>query len=251
MVMYHQLGDFILNPEGEAAPGAPLARQSRWLRVAYDFQREHGSAAAAPFLEAIGALPYVEPALLRLGDGDSGVGVAGTSRGFLDGMHDDYMHFGPLGIIKMLQTLTSLYIIDCWGTKAQGQAAVRLFELRLGDVPSFSDGIAKRRGFLNGYLAETLTASDREDLLTVFVCGIGDDLRVIPNAAIKLEYLRMLDDLVFVIFTALSLSVSNVTFANMQKANYRFVDCASVTCAYPQDIGLFLIYFNRSLADSA
>ena len=64
-------------------------------RNAYKFLDARNS---ATFVEAISAHDYVRPSLLRLGEGDAGIGDASLPEGALGGITDDYMRFRPLGI---------------------------------------------------------------------------------------------------------------------------------------------------------
>ena len=101
---------------------------------------------------------------------------------------------------------------------------MRLFELRIAESPSFYDGIFSRRSFPEGYLLNSLlTASDREDLLTLLVQAIGTDSLVIPDNDRRMEVQSVIADLVEVCALATSCSLDNVTHLRMQKSDYRFV----------------------------
>ena len=123
---------------------------------------------------------------------------------------------------------------------------MRLFELRIAESPSFYDGIFSRRSFPEGYLLNSLlTASDREDLLTLLVQGIGTDSLVIPDNDRRMEVQSVIADLIEVCALATSCSLDNVTHLRMQKSNYRFVPVGLVNGAHV----LLPLFF--SLSDAA
>ena len=219
MVRYDELGNMLLLADGTADPAAPAPRFSTSHRLAYDMKESHG---IDSFLEAIDASPYVRPALLDLGSGSRGVGVAGVERGFLAGVADDFTHFGPLGIIKMLQQIATLFIIDSWPVAAAGVKAVRLFEMRIAENPSFSDGVVSRCSFVGGFLLDKLlSAGQRSDLLQLFVSGIGTDNLVIPVFETRIAFLELVEDLVYVVNVVTRLSITTATKDNMNRVNFR------------------------------
>ena len=221
MVRYHELGALIIRPDGTAEPAAPRLRYARDLRLAYRMKEEAGS---DTLLHALDACDYARPALLDLGAGRSGVGVAGVPRGFLAGMADDWTHFGPLGIIKATEQFATLFITDSWPDAGDGVQAVRRFELRIAHFESFSDGVVNRCSFLGGFLRDSdslLTAGERDDLLRYYVFGIGTDNLVIPSPVTRIEFQQMIADIVYVASVVKSLSINTVTLENMQRVNYR------------------------------
>jgi hypothetical protein len=224
MVRYDQLGDIILLEDGSTAATAPCPRETSFHRDSYAVQEAGGS---DDYLLAINARPHVRPALLDLGAGEEGVGTAGVDRGVLAGLADDWVHVGPLGVVKMVQQCTTLFIVDQWPGAGDGVLAVRRFELRIADVESFSDGIVSRRGYPHGFLrdsASLLAAAERSDLLHLFVPGIGTDSLVIPELETRIEFLKMMDDLAYVCHVVSGLSCNTVTLEKMQKANHRCVN---------------------------
>ena len=80
----------------------------------------------------------MRPALLDLGSDDHSMGITG---GVIEGLTDDHMHLGPLGRVMSVQQCVPLFIVDSWPNPEDGVVAVRLFELRIADIPSFYDGI--------------------------------------------------------------------------------------------------------------
>ena len=248
MVRYDELGTIIIRPDGTAQPTAPPLRFASDHRLAYTLLDTRGSDA---LLNALDACSYARPALLNLGSGPSGIGAAGLHRGFLVGMADDWTHFGPLGIIKMCQQLATLFIIDCWPTAAAGVLAVRRFELRIAENESFSDGVVDRCSFLEGFLREAgtlLTAEERDDLLQLFVCGVGTDDQVIPDAVTRNDFRSMIEDLVYISSTVKGLSINTVKFEKMQKTNHRCGVCLShyfgVTCLCIPHVRNLLSFFD-------
>ena len=219
MVRYDELGDIILQADGSAKPSAPPPRLTREHRLAYDFMEKHGDGS---YVTALGAHTYARPALLELVSGPQAIGIACADGGALEGLVDDAMHLKNLGMEKMLHQFASLFIVDSWANPQEGVLAVRRFELRIAAVPSYNDGLIFRRSFPDGYLLNShLTASDREDLTTLFVCGIGSDNLVIHNEEQRLEFLRMVDDFVYVMSVIAALNINTVTWVAMQKSNYR------------------------------
>jgi hypothetical protein len=220
MVLYRELGDIILRHDGTPNPQAPSPRLSHEHRLAYAYAVAHDD---NTFVNALSAHTYVRPVLLDLGAGRAGVGVAALDGGVFEGLPDDYIHFSELGIQKTLHQCASLFIVDSWETPADGVLATRRFELRIADVPSFHDGYFTRRSFPEGYLLNSLlTASDRADLTTLLVCGVGTDNLVIHAELKRLEFLRMVDDLIYVIHVVTALNADTATLEAMQKMNFRF-----------------------------
>ncbi len=221
MVRFHELNHIILMPDGTKRADAPPVRTAHMHRLAYEYQSQYGDSS---YVNAIGAHSYVRPSLLDLGSGSSGVGVASSpEEGFMDGVVLDSMHVGPLGILKRFQECTALCIADNQ-KRGFGTLAVRLFELRMAQCPSFNDGIRTRRAFIDGYLLNShLTASDREDLMTLLVAGVGTDNLVFRIEATRIAYLKMLDDITFVYHVAMDLKSTIATLDEMDQANFRCV----------------------------
>ena len=220
MVRFHELGNIILMPDGTKRVDAPPVRTTNMHLIAYEHQAQHGSPA---FVDAIGAHAYVRPALLKLGSGSAGVGAASGPEGFMSAIVLDSLHQGPLGIQKRLQDCTALAIVDNHLTKGAGAQAVRLFELRMAQVPSFNDGIRNRRAFHEGYLDNShLTASDREDLMTLLIAGIGTDNLVFRVESTRVAYIKMIDDITYVYHVAMDLKSTIASLEEMEKANFRY-----------------------------
>lgn len=219
LVRYRELGTLLLRADGSAEPTAPPPRLSRFHRLAYAV----GDAGSNDFIEVLDATPNVRPALLNLGEGAAGIGAAGLPRGVFTAVADDFTHVASLGIVKMTEVTATKLIVDLWPTRPEGVLAVRLLELRVAEMESFSDGIVSRRGFPEGFLLETLlTAGERMDLLRLFVPGIGTDLLVIPDNSVRIEFLQMIDDLIYVCSMVTALRMSELTLVAMQKANFRY-----------------------------
>ena len=223
------------------------------MTIVYELLDTHDS---TTLLDALDACSYARPALLNLGSGPSGIGAAGLRRGFLVGVADDWTHFGPLGIVKMCEQLATLFIIDCWPTAAAGVLAVRRFELRIAENESFSDGVVDRGSFLEGFLRESgtlLTAEERDDLLHLFVSGIGTDDQVIPDATTRNDFRSMIEDLVYISCTVKGLSINTVKLKMMQKTNHRCGACLriafmGVSCLCILHVCILLsLFFSRQI----
>jgi hypothetical protein len=222
LVRYHELGDIILQPDGSRRPDAPKARTTRMLRFAHAFLNQYRS---GTFLEALCAHDYVRPSILNLGEGSLGIGVASTPEGVIGGIATDFMHLSSLGIEKMVLRCTPLLIIDSWGgeSHANGIAAVRRFELRIADAPSFNDGVRSRSSFPEGFLLNSLLSAENiDDLIPLLVAGVGTDLLVFHLEDIKQDYFAMMDDFVYVLHVARELVIQLPTLEKMERLNFRY-----------------------------
>ena len=107
---------------------------------------------------------------------------------------------------------TPLLIADSWGDDKQGGVmAVRRFELRIADAPSFNDGVHSFGSFQDGFLGEFISAEKYDDLVPLLISGVGTDNLVKHNADTKEAYFKMVDDFTFVVHVVRELIASSAS----------------------------------------